>query len=397
MDQWSSKKYAMFLISIVCLGALITSVIIVVFMPKPEPNVSGDIVDKYAQTLVSDYDKNINFFLPSNYSYFPFHSNLAYNATTVISSNYGTALLLYPSDTWSFNNTETAQRVEEAVFGANNFNSLTQLDFNGNGIAIEGLGGYAENNHALWQDIGFAVSPNSSIMFRNVNVNSVPYFFLIIKTNNRASSWSSNVALNDSRLIFDDDLYYALNNSEAIREYYAYPQLATLLINDLTKWHDQLLANSSIVYSPAQFEYDVQEIEELAKTKYGITNNDFINDTLNYLEGVTLPPPPPTKTIFGFQVNDPDNWIYVTVWCTLLIFAYALYLPFEHLRRKSPSGNMKYSEVILTAVIIPIALFLASNHPYDYHFLSIQTATVFAVLLIGFVGVYHERKRLLTH
>jgi hypothetical protein len=369
---------------------IVTSVIIVFIQPV-SPNVSSDIMEKYAQTLVSDYNKNINFFLPSNYSYFPFHSNLAYNATTIISSNYGTALLLYPADKWSFNNTETDQRIEEAVFGADNLNFGTQIFFNGSGIAFESYGNYSEGIHLLIKYIGFTIRANCSIIFRNVNINSVPYFFLILKSNNEASSWSRDAALNDSKLIFDDDLYFALNTSEAIREYHAEPELDQLLMTVLIKWHNQLLANrnETITYTPSQMEYDLEQIEEKAKNEYGITNNDFINRSLNALESVALPPPSPTKTIFNFPINDPSNWIYVGFLLFLIVLSFVVYFILEYFHKK-----LSYFVAVLTVIIIPIIILIFHDHPYDYQLASSQTALIVAVLLIGLIGVYLERRKI---
>lgn len=52
------------------------------------------------------------------------------------SSNYGTALLLYPAQRWSFNYSEYSQRVEDAVFGENNSKFSTKLNLAFNGTAI---------------------------------------------------------------------------------------------------------------------------------------------------------------------------------------------------------------------------------------------------------------------
>jgi hypothetical protein len=311
-----------------------------------ESTVSSAIMDKYAKTLVSDYNQDLDFFLPPTFSYFPFYSNGSYTAKAIISSN-GTALLLYPSDTWSVNNTVTSQRIEESVFGANNFNYPTKFSFGDNsGIYVYGN----EVNRANMdiENIGIIINPDSSVTFRNLYINSVFYYFLILKGSNKASYWDASTALNDSRRIFDEDLYRALNQSEAVREHYAEPELDTLLINVLTKWHNQLLSNGTIVYPDSQKAYDIQQIEELAKTKYGITNNEFINETLTYLESVTLPTPMPPQTRTTLGISDPENWIYSTLFGVYLIFLYAFSSVLRVIQKKHPNEDLKFltSEIL---------------------------------------------------
>lgn len=388
-----SKKLVITLVAITCLEVIITSIIVAFYLQGPS---MSDIMDNYAQTLISDYNQNINFFLPSTYSYFLFHSNLTYTAKTIISSDYGTALLLYPADAWSFNNTETTQRIEEAVLGENNFNFLTQIIYDGSGMGMPVHGGYGGENRIFVKYIGFTISPNCSVIFRNININSVPYFFLILKGSNEASSWSDKVALNDSRLIFDDDLYFALNNSEAMREYYAEPELDTLLVDVLTKWHNQLLANGTITYTYSQKEYDIEQIEELAKTKYGITDNDFINRTLTYLESVPLPAPTPTKTMFG--IKDSDNWIFSVTFGSYIVLLYALFSILRTTQRKYPNEDLKFlTGILLDSILISVGVaFFVLNYPYGSQLAISQIAVVFGISTFGVIGLYKAKKKLAT-
>ncbi len=395
-----SKKLYVTFASIVCLCIIIVSVFVV--LNEQETTVSSSVMDKYAKTLVSDYNKDINFFLPTNSSYFPFYSNNSYTIKAIISSNYGTALVMSPAETWSFNNVATTQRIEKAVFGPNNFNFATQIGFNGNGVGFSSFG----NNQTRINGIGFTVYSNSSVIFRNVNIGLNGniggdyyhyYFFLIVKGNNNTKSWNNEAALNDAKLLFDDDLYFALNNSEAVREYYAYPQLAPLITNALVKWHDQLLVNSSVSYSPAQFAYDIQQIEELAKTKYGITNNAFVNDTLNYLESVTLPTPTLTQTRTILGINDSNNWIYATLCALFPNIIYGLFLIFEEINKKLSLKGLKFmtSTVILEIVLGAI---IGEQLLVHYSFKSplslLQIVFIIGIWIFGFFIFYSIEKKL---
>lgn len=294
-----SKKLYLTLASIICLGVIITSVIGSISLQ--EPTVSATTMDKYAQALVSDYNQQLSFYLPSQYSYFQSYSNSTYNATTIISSNFGSAILLYPANEWSVTNKMTTQQIGDSLFGSENiphinfqlndtlFNfyycdNLTLDDF---GVSFSGNSGiYAIGcNDIAFQNLYAKIEPNSDNLIGHVNINSIPYFILILKGSNKANDWSNNTALTDSRRIFDYDIANALNNSETVREQYAEPELDILLMNALTKWDNQLYtSNGTITYTSTQFEYDLQQIEKLAQTKYGITNNDYYLKNHNIIQ-----------------------------------------------------------------------------------------------------------------
>ena len=394
-----SKKLYVTLASIICLCVIITSIFVI--LNTQESTVSSSVMDKYAKTLVSDYNKDINFFLPANQSYFPFYSNSSYAVKTIISSTYGTALAIYPAESWSSSNTATNQRVEEAIFGANDLNFGTRFNFTGSGFFLDIHG----SGNVLLAGIGFVVNPNSTLMFRNITIspdvngfsgNHVYYFFLIIKGSNKASSWDINAALQDSKYIFEDDLYYALNSSEAIREYYAYPQLAPLIENALTKWHDQLLVNSSVSYSPAQFKYDIQQIQELAETKYGITNNTFVTDTLNWLENVTQPTPaPPERTLLG--TNYSNSWSYATYFIVYFVFLYPIYLVLKWKQKKEPDDVWDYLKAFGLEIILGaggLTLFV-TNLPFHAAYLPLQITYV-AVLSLASIFTIRKAKGLFS-
>jgi hypothetical protein len=241
--------------------------------------------------------------------------------------------------------------------------------------------------------IGILISEDSSAIFKNVNIDSIHYHCLILKGKNKTSCWTTDAALKDSKRIFDGDLYFALKKSEEVRRRYAEPELNVLLVNILTKWEQSLRPDGKVTYTYTQKEYDIKQVEELAKTKYGITNSsEFINSLLNYLQTVTLPPP---KIIFNHIVNDPDNWLYVGLLGGLLVCIYATYLVSECLRNKSKSKAFKYMLGIPITILVVAFGELVLSYPYDYQLFSIQTLVVIVIWIVGVFAVHETKKRLI--
>jgi hypothetical protein len=351
--------------------------------------VSVETMEKYAKTLISDYNQSVDFFLPPTFNQFSFYSNDSYNVTAIRSSNFGTALLFYPATEWSFKNQTTNQQIENAIFGEYNSLLPTKFVFVGGNTGINGDNGSMSN-------IGIIISNDSSAIFKNVNIDSVHYHGLIIKGSNKTSSWNTKSALDDSKRIFDGDLYFALSNSEEVRERYAEPELNTLLVDILTKWNQALQPNGNVSYTYTQKEYDIKQVEELAKTKYDITNSsEFINSLFNFLKNATLPPLPPEKTIFTHVVNDPDNWLYVGFLGGLPVCIYGTYLAFDYLRNKYQSKGFRYMLGIPLTILVVALGDLVLGYPYDYQLFSIQTLVVIIIWTAGIFALHETKKRLI--
>lgn len=343
-------------------------------------------MNKYAKTLVSEYNHSIDFFLPSTRHNFYFYSINSYACRSIISSTNGTALLLNPAQNWSFININTAQRVEEAVFGGNL--STVAFHFSGGAYNIISRGQTFIN----WHRPPYRIDDTSEIIIQNITVDSIPYFFIVLKGTNETAYWNTEWAKNDSKYLFESDLYVALNDSEEVRKRYVEPELTALLQNVLTKWQSQLQSQDNYSYSYLQKEEDIKQIEDLAKNKYYITNSsDFINGLLDYLGKMALPP---TKTLFGFTVNDPDNWLYVTVCGVFPVCIYVIYLFSKSLHKKFSSVDLKFLLGVALTTIISGLSYLLLTVPYDYQFFSIQTAIIITVWIVGFVVVYEVKKTL---
>lgn len=353
-----------------------------------EKSLAFDDMENYAKTLIVNYNQSISFFLPAAYGQFAFYSNCSYAVTAIKSSNFGTAMIFYPSANWSFKAQSSNLRIEDAVFGADNSRLPVILNMVGTGVAFYGI------NFPFMTNIGFIVGNDSTMIFRDITINTVPYYCLIIKGSNTTSNWSSASAQNDSRLIFDSDLCQALNVSEEVRERYAEPELNEDLLKILQKWSSAFQPNSSLSYTYTQKEYDIQQVEEKARTKYGITNSsEFVDNLLRYLEYVTMPSPPPQKTIFGRPVDDPDNWLYVTCLGSLPILDFAFFLIVDQRRKKRPSALAKWLFTIPTAILAVVLIDLLYYYPYDYQVVSVQTVVVITMWILGPV-IYKSRRKL---
>jgi hypothetical protein len=85
--------------------------------PSNQAYVSAESMQTYAQTVISEYNKNISQYFSSTRSLFPFYSNGSYDIKSYISFN-GAALWFEPSGTLSFENYNLSERVE-SIFGGN--------------------------------------------------------------------------------------------------------------------------------------------------------------------------------------------------------------------------------------------------------------------------------------
>lgn len=296
--------------------------------------------------------------------------------------------MLTPANNWSSTNINDTRRIEEAVFGGNLSFVFWQLS-NGSYDCLS-----VGQTFVNWYGPPYEVLGTGQVLIENITLDSVPIFFIALKGSNETAYWTTEWAKNDSRYLFDNDLYLALSNSEEVRERYAEPELTALLQNVLTKWQKQLQSQGSYSYSYLQMEEDIKQIEDLAKTKYGITNSsDFINGILGYLEKMASPP---TKTILGVRVADPNNWLYVTVLAIFPIAIYVTYLFFAYLRTKRPYSDLKHLlEVVLGLLTCGLGVLIYTS-PYDYQVFSMQTVVGVLTVIVGVALMYGIKKRLIA-
>ncbi|MCJ7633376.1 hypothetical protein MUP77_13440, partial [Candidatus Bathyarchaeota archaeon] len=122
--------------------------------------------------------------------------------------------------------------------------------------------------------------------------------------------------------------------------------------------------------------------------KYNITEpSDFVNSILGFLENKTGP----QKTIFGFPVDDPSNWMYVGAWCAFPLFGLGVYAIGEYLSGKFLEKNKSLKElgkVIAGALIGGAAVDLIHGAPYDYEILSLQTLVMIVVLVAEYILLF---------
>ena len=367
---------------------LVIILVIVGLIPffQSQKIVSRGSMEEYSKAFISDYNQYLSFYLPDTYQYFWFYSNNN-EVTTVASSIQGAAVWIQPSNSiTTYNNIFTNERADAKLFNVNP----------SSGVAIVPFGdtfGIIENSSVINTSL---VSPqgNNTVIVRDCSVNSIAYHFVILKGSNDLNYWKITNAKLDAKELFEIDLVHALSNSEAVREHYAESELNTLLLNVIKKWHNQLYNSSSINYSLDQKEYDLNQIEEIAKNKYGITDNDFINRTLNYLENVNLPSPTPIptpeKTILG--VSYTDSWVYATGFIFYFIFLYGLYLVIKSKQKIHSEEMWHFLETYgleLTLGAGGIGLFVA-DLPFGSSYLPLQ---IIYVSICSIVGIFTIDKK----
>lgn len=378
------KRLFKLLILLVCSIIILVSVIDVAFFQKKNYVTANDM-KSYAQAFASSYNQDISFFNQIERNYFYLYSASGYNVTSFISSSYGTAILLIPSESWTFENNNVEQRVEEAVFGGD-FQTFPMLKIPpyGHNIVImaigadKGNGTFITNGHPFIE-LGY----NSSVIVESLTVNSNFYPLIILKGNNDSSNWNIETAKDDARQVFESDLAYVLSNSEEVRARYAEPVLQALIRNVVDKWQDR-----TSNYSYLQKRDDLENIKKIAQTQYGVTNSsDFISNILTYVQGQIPPTPPPPKTIFFINVgNDDGNWWYVAGWVFLPLFAYTFYLSRQYLKNRFHSNELNFwFGVVYGGFLTPCFTSLLVNHPYDYSLLSLQTGIIITALIVGFL------------
>lgn len=241
----------------------------------------------------------------------------------------------------------------------------------------------------IWETSGhpfIKVGENGSVILQNVTVNSVYYHCVVLKGSNETAFWTTELAKEDARQVFDGDLSRALSKSEEIRKRYAEPELTSLL-----EYVIERLKDPKTEYSYLEMEEDITFIERLAKSKYGITEpSDFVKNILDFLNTETALQEIPQKTIFGFPVEDPSNWIYVSAWCIYPPLTFALYLVATYLVRKFPRlGDFKgWGKAIFGTLLGGGLAQVFFNPPFDYQMFSIQTLVIIIVPISGIIAIH---------
>ena len=365
----------------------ISMIVIVLNIIPPERALSSEAMGKYARVFAETYSNEIDFFFPRHRKHFPFYSSLSYTARAIISRTHGVAILFEPSDVWHYEYQTTDKRVEDAIFGGNWSTWPMVIVPPGTVHSIIINGTWESNGHPFIE-----VQGKGSIILQYMTINSVYYQCVIIKGSNETIFWASNAAKEDAKDVFDVDLGTAISESEEVRKRYAEPELTSLLKVVIEKLH-----KPQIEYGYLEMEEDIRYIERLAFFKYNIADpSDFVKNILAYLERKNAP----QKTVFGFPIEDPSNWMYVTAWCAFPLTTFALYLAAVYLVKEYPKKlrDLKgWGRFIFGIVVSGGFASLLHNKPYDYEFLSVQTLIIIIVLVIGIIVMLKSRHYLCPH
>lgn len=370
--------------------------------PSSQEYVSPETMQTYAETLIAEYNSQINQYFPTMKNDFYFYSNSSYTIKSYISSQYGASLWIEPSSVQSFENFNVSQSVETAVFGGDS--SVWPLFLEpGHHVIISG-GFYELNGHPMVK-----LSNVSSVIFENVTVIQPSfqqhYTCVIMKGNNQTSNWTSEMAKEDAGEILYVDMGVEFSVSEEVRQRYAEPELTALLQNIQSK-----LKNDPS-YTASDWLADMKNIENIVIAKYHLSNpTEFINEIIAFLNAkitgtlptwpqqTPSPTPTPTETRTILGMSDPDNWLYATLFGSYLVFVYALFLILRAIQKKYPNEDLKFlGGLLLDGILIAVGVgFFVLNYPYDSQLAIPQIILVFGISILGIIGLYKAKKKLST-
>jgi len=247
----------------------------------------------YAEAFLEAYNQQVENNFRSEYrKYFDFYANFPYNINATMSSTHGASIEFVPSSKPSFDFKTFEQRIELVVFPDVDLN-ITSLDVNATVfiwhgkpsqamLAINGTGNAIINiifitNKGHFLDLGIG----GSVLLSNVNVDGRYYYVIVIKGSNTPNSWTKDIAKEDARVLFEEDLFHAFNQSEEIRKYMAYPILEELISQIV--WKHQHAKD--IGYDLLQYYEDLARVRDIAVNTYHL-NSAFVDEILSWLEEI---------------------------------------------------------------------------------------------------------------
>ena len=256
-------------------------------------HITKENAQDYAEAFMEAYNQQVeNNFRLEYRKYFDFYANFPYSINATTSSTHGASIEFVVSNESSFDFRTVEQRIEFAVFPDVDLN-ITSLDVNATVfiwqgepsqamLYINGTGNVICNiifitNKGHFLDLGIG----GSVLLLNVNVDGRHYYLMTIKGSNAPSSWAKNVAKEDARTLFEEDLFHAFNKSQEIREYMAYPILEELISQIV--WKHQHA--EEIGYDMLQYYEDLTRVRDIAVNTYHL-NSTFVDEILNWLEGI---------------------------------------------------------------------------------------------------------------
>jgi hypothetical protein len=365
--------------------------------------VTSQDLENYALALINEYDKTVSEYFGGSQDAFPFYSNGVYNIQCYVSNHIGVALWFEPSKVYSFKMNYVSDRLETALFGGS-FLTWAAIDVeNATGSTISGIN-FVLNGHPFIQ-----INEFTSIVLRDVGIVQPDFqqnfTYVVIKGSNQTRSWSSdNAKVNAQQQVYDD-MGVVFTLSEEVKERYAEPELYSLLQVMINKWQD-----TDQQYLLSDFNADLKNVENIARTKYHILNPDpFINGIIDYLNQrstgimptiapsetsiLVTPTANPDKLIFNQKVDDPYNIMYILCmgFSPLIDLIWIMALANYRKTNKPIMNKLVLGSIpaFLSFLFIPDLLYF---RPYDLSIL--QLVVIILMLSMGTLIVSNKRKKL---
>jgi len=333
---------------------------------KPNHLVTEEEIQKYGETYLQTFRNQVSKFKPNDWGYFPnFVSfwNKTIDLKVMISESHGAAIEFVINTSAShFHSVRTDDRIEVAIFGGV-FYRAHGLPFQIRHIrliwALESGVNFIVGGQCMFEVFNNATL---AVVGSNWTLDGVGYFNPItIKGSNMYEPWAANKAIWDAEFDFKYDLAHALNQSEGVREYFAYSELKDALSNIA----DRLKNDPS--YGWSQLDSDLSEVSRIASEKYGVTKPDFVEEVFEVIkEKITL-----SKELPLFHITYDSNYIYTFFFSVLLDLSYVLVLFLNRLLKRlkekslTPLANIiKQFGEWLTFIFVLVSFF--TNAPFGY-------------------------------
>lgn len=242
--------------------------------------VSGNDIKDYSQKYENNYRNLTETYIhPDNRTYLKFYKESPYKIRAIISTSHGAGVDFIPSRRGSWDLETTNKAIENYIFNGSagdykifpdkfDYRNASILRYTGNGTAfIMDLNTGIDSVAIEIDERGkfMHVLENGSALIQNVLIGKMYYNYIIIKGSNRKKDWTEDMAYEDAKNNFENDLISAYPMSEEFRRYLAMPLLSNIA--------NKMLDRSSEGYYTDYllFQKDFDELYKIAD-KYNVSH-----------------------------------------------------------------------------------------------------------------------------
>lgn len=360
---------------------------------KPNHLVTEDEIVRYGETYLSTFRNLVNEFKSEDRVYFSQYVefwNRTVELRPKISDSHGAGIefVVYPAFA-KLQISRCNERIEVAVFGGDFYTEYGAhgLPFKINSVRIilvlESGVEFIAGGHCM-----FEVLDNSTlaVVGSNWTLDGSHYQNpLTIKGSNTYESWSSDKAVWDAEFDFKYDLARAFNASESVREYVAYTELKDLLNSIVKK------AEEDPSYDWRQYTSDLEELDRLAREKYGVVRSDFLEDILNFTREKTSM----TKKLPLISIEYSNDFIYTLFFAVLLDASLILAIIIDRILKRIKGYSKSLARMFRMAFewfwFLPVFIWYCQLAPFGYEWIIHVPILLLQLAILG-VSFYFLQK-----